>query len=813
MAGINLARCLIGISCAVGIISADSTAFSQPANQDVAQAEQQWSTVQSYCFGCHNSIVRAGDLLFDELSAESVPEHPEIFETAVRKLRGRLMPPPGNPQPSQEEINALVGWLENTLDESSEAILAGHVPVQRMNRNEYANAVKGLLDVEIDPEEYLPAEIEVEGFNNIAAALSVSPAFLEQYVSVARAVARMAVGDPVPAVTSVSFPPPIGDQDGYVEGMPFGTRGGTRFDYVFPADGEYRITITDLDIGLYPRGIENETTVVVLIDRAEVFRGNVGGEEDRAFLDRFPGGGAPAGAEIMKRFADIPLQVSAGVHEVVVTFIERSRVATDDPIAGGSQFPNWAFVGYLRLPRLVNEIQIEGPYEAGPTRTASREKIFICEPEAPEQARACAERITASLAQRAFRRPVTSEDTGRLMDFYDSGYDELGGFDAGIEQMVTAVLVSPEFLYRGIAPPQETPNARFHPLNDLELASRLSFFLWSQGPDDELLELANAGELRSPDVLDAQVRRMLAAPPAETLATNFALRWLNLDEVDEFEWDRKLFPEFSAVLREDFTTEIDLFLRSILLEDRNVQELLTAEHTFLNERLARHYGITSVRGAQFRRVILEDEARHGLLGKGAVLLHTSYGNRTSLVLRGAWVLDKLVGTPPTPPPPDVETDLSTPEGEQPKTLRAMFEEHRANPTCNACHGVIDPHGLTLENFTVTGQWRDVDWQADAPIDASAVLPDGGAIEGPTELRQALLRRPDQFVQALTEKLMMYALGRELEYHDMPQVRAIVRAAAEEDYRFSSIVAGIVASDAFRMQALEIQALDMRALEE
>jgi hypothetical protein len=371
--------------------------------------------------------------------------------------------------------------------------------------------------------------------------------------------------------------------------------------------------------------------------------------------------------------------------------------------------------------------------------------------------------------------------------------------------MVAAILVSPDFLYRGIAPPADAEDENFHPLNDLELASRLSFFLWSQGPDEELLELANAGELRRPDVLDAQVQRMLAAPQAETLVTNFALRWLNLDGVGEFEWDRILFPEFSAELRAAFVTELDLFLRSILLEDENVLELLTAEHTFLNETLARHYGITSVRGAQFRRVTLEDEARYGLLGKGAVLLATSYGNRTSPVLRGAWVLDKIRGTPPSPPPPDVETDLTTPDGEAPRTIRAMLEEHRNNPRCNMCHGVIDPFGLTLENFTVTGQWRDDDWAADAPIDSTAVMSDGTELDGPNDLRAVLIRRPEQFVQALTEKLMMYALGRELEYHDMPQVRAIVRAVAEDDNRFSAIVAGVVASDAFRMQELEMQA--------
>ena len=597
------ARWLIGISCAVGIVSADSKVFSQSANQVAQHPESQWSTIQTYCFGCHNEAVRAGNLFLDQLNADSVPGHPEIFEKAVRKLRGHQMPPPGYLQPSQQEIDALVGWLESTLDESSKTHLAGHVPVQRLNRTEYANAVKDLLAVEIDPKQYLPAEIEVEGFSNIAAALTVSPAFLEQYINVARVVSRMAVGKLVPEAVSASFPPPAtGDQDGYVDGMPFGTRGGTRFEYTFPADGEYRVTITDLDFGLYPRGVENETTVVVLIDRKEVFRQKIGGEVDREFVDR--GGGAPAGAKLMQRFANIPVQVTAGVHEVVVTFIERSRVATDDLIAGGTQYNGFGFKGYLRLPRLIGPIEVVGPHAAtGPTRTPSREKLFICKPEVPEQERACAERITADLAGRAFRRPVTKEDIGGLMAFYDAGREgPPGGFNAGIEQMVTAVLVSPDFLYRGIAPPQDRKDTKFHALSDLELASRLSFFLWRRAPDDELLKLASKGELRRPGVLDAQVRRMLAAPQAETLVTDFALRWLDLDEVDKFEWDKQLFPEFSAELRRYVSTEIDLFLRSVLLEDKNVQELLTADYTFLNERLAQHYGITTVRGAQFRRV-------------------------------------------------------------------------------------------------------------------------------------------------------------------------------------------------------------------
>src|SRR5215468_9101634 len=796
----KLASWLIGISCAVVIVSADSKVFSQAANQVTQHPASQWSTIQTYCFGCHNKFVAAGNLFLDELGAESVPEHPEIFEKVVRKLRGRQMPPPGISQPSQQEVDALIGWLESTLDESSKAHLAGRIAVQRLNRNEYANAVKDLLAVEIDPNQYLPADIAVEGFNNIAAALTVSPAFLEQYINAGRVVARIAVGKPEADLVKASFPPPTGNQDVYMDGMPLGTRGGTRFEYVFPADGEYRLTITDLDFGLYPRGVENETAVVVLVDRKEVFRQKVGGDVDRAFVDR--GGGAPAGEKLMERFANIPLQVTAGMHEVVVTFVERSRVATDDLIAGGNQYHGFLIKGYLRLPRLMGSIKLAGPYAAtSGTRTPSREKLLsICKPEAPEQEPACAQRITMDLAARAFRRPITKDDVAGLMAFYDAGHEGSGGFNAGIKQMVTAVLVSPDFLYRGIAQPQK--NTKFYALNDLELASRLSFFLWKRAPDEGLLTLAKKGQLLRPDVLDAQVRRMLAAPQAETLVTDFAFRWLDLLEVDKFEWDKQIFPEFSTELRQDVATEIDLFLRSILLEDKNVEQLLTADYTFLNERLARHYGITTVHGAQFRRVHLEDENRYGLLGKGAVLLHTSYGNRTSPVVRGAWVLDKLRGTPPAPPPPNVETDLSTPPGERPKTMRAMLEEHRKNPTCNMCHGVIEPHGLPLERFTVTGQWRDVDWQANAPIDSKVDMPDGTAVDGPADLRRALLSRPEQFVQALTAKLMMYALGREIAPHDMPQVRAIVRDAAKNDYRFSSIVAGIVSSDAFRMQALE-----------
>jgi hypothetical protein len=799
-------RRLLGASLAGVVVLGAAALVVQHAGLPGRQGDRQWGLLKTYCLDCHNEAEATGGVVFEGLRPEAVPEKAKLFEEAIRKLRGRLMPPPGNPQPDQARIDGFVRYLETSIDRGergAEAPRVGHVPAQRLNRGQFAASVEDLLGVEIDATKYLPTEIEVDGFDNIAAALSVSPAFLEQYLAVARTVAHTAVGEPEPKLTNAYYPPPAnGDQDDYVAGLPPGTRGGTHFMHDFLADGEYRFTITDLDVGLYPRSLETEQTVVLLVDRKEAFRGKLGGAEDLALVDHE---GAPGRAEIMKRFADIPVQVTAGRHEIVVTFVERSRAATDELIYGFTPYGGFSYEGELRAPRLIGGIEINGPYgSTGLSTTASRKKIFICRPESAGEERACAERITQNLARRAFRRPVTSEDVDRLMTFYEAGREGDGGFDAGIEQVVTAVLASPDFLYRAILPPKDAKPGQPFALDDLELASRLSFFLWNTGPDDALLAATEAGKLHDAGDLDKQVRRMLADPRAGTLVTNFALKWLNVDDLDAVDPDARLFPEFSDELRDDFATEIELFLRSVLLEDRNVQELLTADYTFLNEGLANLYGIAGVHGPQFRRVKLDDERRFGLLGKGAVLLRTSYGDRTSPVLRGAWVLDKLMGTPPTPPPPNVVMDLSTPPGERPKTVRARLEQHRVSPTCNGCHGVIDPYGLALENFSVTGQWRNVDPAADAPIDATTALPGGTPIDGPVALRQALLRRPDQFVQALTTKLMMYALGRQIEYYDMPEVRRIVHAAAKQDYRFSAIVEGIVHSDAFRMQAAPAQ---------
>jgi len=484
--------------------------------------------------------------------------------------------------------------------------------------------------------------------------------------------------------------------------------------------------------------------------------------------------------------------VKAGVRDVVVAFIDRPHVESPENIGGSTRDS----FGYTpgRMPSLRDGITIKGPYNpTGISKTPSRELIFVCDPEfkpAPE----CAKQITANLARRAFRRPATDEDLALLMPFYEKARKRGATFDQGIEQMVAAVLVSPDFLYRSI----EGSGAQLA-LTDLELASRLSFFLWASVPDEELLKLAEAGKLTAPPTLEAQVRRMLADPKASSLVTSFAMKWLDLDDLSSVIPDPELFPGFNNALRHDLEKEAELFISNILLKNRSVVDLLTANDTFLNERLARHYGVDGVSGDQFRKVTLSQKERAGLLGKAAVLMRTSYADRTSPVLRGAWVLDKLLGTPPTPPPPDTATDLSQKAGEKPKTVRARLEQHRDNPTCKQCHGVIDPTGLALENFDAIGRWRTEDAQAKVAIDASTVLPDGVAINGPVELREQLVRRPDTFVRAFTEKLMTYALNRELQHFDMPQVRAVAREAAKDNYTLSSIILGIVKTDAFRKQ--------------
>ncbi len=774
-------------------------AYGQPAQAPTAAGTSDAlnNLVQTYCVECHNLEDYSGGLDFEGLDLGHVGGDAEVWEAAIGKLRGRLMPPAGQDQPDQDDIDAVVTHLEATIDAANENQRIGHVPIQRLNRTEFAASVKTLIGVEIDPAQALPADIEVEGFNNIAGALGISPSFMEQYLSAARSAARKAVGEPVPKLANTFYPAsgstqggPGGNpaQNSHKDGFPLGTRGGMSFTHVFPADGEYRLDFLDADnlnAGLYPFGMLTEATMVILVDGVEVARREVGGPEDLALTDRL----AQEGREAIVAKMTFQVPVKAGRHQIVATYIERSWAMSNDT-AGGGRISD--------MPVIKGGMQVAGPFSPqGLSMSDSRSRIFVCQPAEAAEERTCAETIAQNLATRAFRRPVTEEDMNLLMGFYEAGRAEEGGFDAGVSELVTAVLSSPDFLYRAIQAAPEPEGAR--PLNDLELASRLSFFLWSQGPDAELLTLATEAKLTDAAVLEQQVVRMLEDPRALALVDNFALAWLNLDELEQIE---PLDPGFNVAMRTNFETEIRLFLASVLLEERPVHDLLNADYTFVNDALARQYGIAGVLGPQFREVKLADENRWGLLGKGAVLMRTSYGDRTSPVLRGAWVLDRIMGTPPTPPPPNVETDLSIQEGQKPTTVRARLEKHRENATCQGCHGLIDPPGLALENFDVTGRWRDVDAAAQEPIDASTTLSSGVVMNGPKDLRRYLTSRPDQFPTTVTRRLMMYALNREIEYFDMPQVRQIVRTAADNNYTFAAIVTGIVQSDAFRSQGGE-----------
>jgi len=767
--------------------------------QPAANTDQYRTLLNTYCVGCHNAKVKNGGIAFDKLELSAVPDDAQIWEKVLRKLRGHLMPPPGTPQPPQNDVDSFVAWTENTLDTQAKGPKAGRVPIERLNRTEYAAEVKALVGVDVNAKDILPQDIRINGFDNIAAALSVSPSFMSQYIDAARHIAKVAVGSPNPRVSNAKYL--ISAYNSPDVPVPPGMRGGVRFKHNFTADGEYHININDLQVGLYTAQMENESTLVIMIDGKIVLKRNIGGPADLAAAQRLAADGR---ASIMERFTKIPVQVKAGMRDVVVGFIDRAHVESDENVAVLNAFGGFRGCGYDpnagRMALLCDGIEITGPFNpTGISTTASRALIFVCDPKKIGEA-PCAKQITETLARRAYRRPITQDDLARLMPFYEFGRENNGSFDQGIEQVVSAVLASPDFLYRSIRGREgSSPDSGFA-LIDLELASRLSFFIWNTGPDDELLKLAAANSLSKPGVLDAQVKRMMADPRASSLVTSFATKWLNLDDLDLVKPDPALFPGFNEQLRHDFVYEANAFISSILMENRSIVDLLTDDHTFLNDRLARHYGIEGVTGSQFRRVTLTDKERFGLLGKAAVLMRTSYGDRTSPVLRGAWVLDKLIGTPPNPPPPNVNQNLAQPSGEAPKTVRARLEAHRNQATCRQCHGVIDPTGLALENFDAVGQWRTTDRQANnAAIDAGTVLPSGVAINGPVELRDQLVAHPATFVRAFTEKLMMYAVNRELEYYDEPQIRNIVRNSAKDNYKLTSIVDGIVHSDAFRKQ--------------
>ena len=764
---------LLGIGCASASAAGGSAQFR--------------AMLTTYCFTCHSTRLKSGGLALDGLDLQAPADNAEIWEKALRKLRGHQMPPPGSPQPAQKDVDSFVAWMESTLDAHTKGPTAGYVPIQRLNRTEYAASVKMLLGVEVNAKEVLPQDIQVEGFDNIADALSVSPAFLDQYITAARQVARLAVGNPNPRVTGVKYA--VAANQNPRNPLPPGTRGGIAFQHNFPVDGDYQINIKDLAVGPYSNALETQSTLVIMIDGRMVFRQPIGGRADLALADRQAGTGR---SRIMERFSKIPVHVEAGRRDVVVAFIDRSHVASDENfqflepysgLTGGAA----ALDRRSELRRRSRDRRTISPHRHFGNSQPGPHLHLRAQPEdGPERSPSALRRITENLATRAFRRPVTAADMNRLMPFYERARRDGGSFDQGIEQVVAAVLASPQFLYRIIRGPKDTaPDTEFA-LTDLELASRLSFFLWNTGPDEELLTLAETNKLTRPGMLEKQVRRMLADPKASSLVTSFAMKWLNLTDLDQVIPDPVLFPNFNDQLRQDFLAETEAFVGSIFSNDRSVLELLTANYTFLNERLARHYGVSGIFGPQLREVTLDEKERWGLLGKGAMLLRTSYGDRTSPVLRGAWVLDKIIGSPATPPPPDTATDLSQKAGEQPKTVRARLEQHRNKASCKMCHGVIDPIGLALENFDATGEWRTTDSQAKAPIDASTVLPSGVPINGVVELRAQLMDRPELFARNVTERLMTYAVNRRLEYFDMPQVRAIVRGAAKDNYKLSSL---------------------------
>jgi mono/diheme cytochrome c family protein len=803
-----------------------------------AEASAKAALIDQYCLGCHSDRVKSGGLALSALNLDAPRENvqsAEIAEKVIRKLRGGLMPPGGARRPDSHAAAEFVSWLENKIDTAATESKPGRVPLRRLNRREYGYAIRDLLGLNIDARAWLPDDNVKGNFDNNAAALQVSPNFIDQYVYAARAVALEAIGNPKapaetitygdPANMVISLPPQgdpgTGRQQHHIEGMPLGTRGGFSVEHNFPADGEYELTIGDMALAREVPRMEFENTVIALLDGKEFYRTKIGGDADHKAIDQRLD---PAVEEINGRLRKIRFQTTQGQHKLAITFVQRSFAESDERIR------TIALEGGQERIQAAHALQIRGPLAVtGLSASPSRSKIFICLPKTsreelpPASAKAtarsrrsspaeeaseggCARKIIENLARHAFRRPVTAEDVNPLMAFYKSGSAN-GGFDGGVRDALSAILASPHFLYRAES---GAGAGTTRTLTDLELASRLSFFLWSSLPDEELLKLAAQSRLSKPDVLAGQVSRMLADARAKSLSDDFAFQWLHLSKLDEITPDRTQFPQASRLLdpRGMFKEELRLFIDSVLRPapsgvEGSVFDLLTADYTFLNERLAMHYGIETVKGSHFRKVTLDNPARRGLLGKGAILMLTAYPNRTSPPVRGAWILDRLLGAPPPEPPLNVPSFPENKRGQPAKTLRARLEQHRTNPTCGACHGAMDPLGLALENFNAVGQFRANDPDTLTPIDATGQLPDGTKINGFDDLRQALVSRPDhQFVQAFTENLMTYALGRSLDYHDMPEVRRIVRQAASDDYRFKSIVLGVIASDAFRKKEVD-----------
>ena len=787
--GLSVAAVLTAV-CAVPV-DLSAAGAGQGAAEGAVSAER--ALVDRYCATCHNDRLQTGGFSFDTIDLDDVAAHPEAFEKVVRKLRAGAMPPRPRPRPDQDAYDGFRARLEGELDRAAAANPnPGRTEtLHRLSRTEYRNAVRDLLALDADVDQLLPADDTSYGFDNIAGVLGVSPTLMERYLSAARKISRLAVASPVPSPTADTFriASDLG-QDERIEGLPFGTRGGVLVDYHFPEDAEYVIEVMpDGPLRVEPHQLE----VTVDGERVELLT-----------VGKAPDPDDPRGLYVPTiDTLKVRIPIKAGPRQVGVAFVRKTSAEPEGirklyrrPFTGEGSG------GDSRYQPYVESVTIAGPYEASGARpvdeTPSYARVFVCRPAGavPAEEAACARQILARLGRRAYRRPVTGDDVERLLTFYERGRAQ-GSFETGIEMALRRLLVSPEFLFRIERDPDGVVPGSNYRLSDLELASRLSFFLWSSIPDDELLDVAARGELADPAEFERQARRMLADPRSDALVTNFAGQWLTLRNAAAVQPDEDAFPDFGEGLRQAFRRETELLFTSVLREERSTLDLLAADYTFVNERLAQHYGIPNVRGSHFRRVALNDDARGGLLGHGSILTVTSYANRTSPVLRGKWILENILGTPPPPPPADVP-DLETAEGGAPLSMRAAMEQHRANPVCASCHQLMDPPGLSLENFDAVGRWRDRS-ETKAAIDASGALPDGTEYEGPSGLKAALLRHPDRFVTTVTEKLLTYALGRGVEYYDAAAVRSIVRNAAENDYRLSSLILGVVDSVPFQMR--------------
>jgi mono/diheme cytochrome c family protein len=812
-AGVSMGRVCLLVCSTLWILAAASSGVranpesaSQASPSAPAQASPSATTspapatdqalIQKYCVTCHNARAKTGGLSLDGANPADAAAHAELWEKVAMKLRGGMMPPQGMPRPDAATLDAFATTIERTIDDRAlRSPDPGHKPVHRLNRTEYGNAVRDLLDLEVDTTSLLPADDESHGFDNIAGVLRISPSLLEQYLAAARSISSLAIGTDTDLVRSDYRVPPDDGQEDHVEGLPLGTRGGLLFRHSFPQDAEYEFSIKLVrNIVGYLTGLEFAHEVEISIDGERMFVAQVGGEADNRASDLAMSQTADKIDERLKTKAF----VKAGPHTVGVTFIKRNHAESDEPLQPHER--NHDLQDMNGLP-LIDFVSVRGPYNSkGPGDTPSRRRVFTCHPSKGSDEGTCARTILTTLARRAYRRPVTSADLDPILERYTVGRSK-GTFDNGIEQGLRLVLANPKFIFRT----ETAPVGATARVTDLELATRLSFFLWSSIPDDQLLNLAAQGRLSRPAVLEQQVRRMLADAKSRALVDNFASQWLMLRNLKSHIPNPGDFPNFDNELRAAFRTETELFFQSIVHEDRTILDLLNADYTFVNERLARHYGIPNVYGSHFRRVKVVQEERRGLLGQGSILTVTSYPNRTSPVLRGKWILENVLGTPPPAPPPDVPALTDNEAGQEAQSLRARMEAHRRTPSCATCHRVMDPLGFALENFDGVGEWRVK--EQGGKVDPVGQLADGTKVDGPVALRQALNKHPEMFVRTVTEKLMTYGMGRGLDYTDLPLVRSIARETAAGNYKWSVLVMGIVKSAPFQMKkATQVQAV-------